>query len=134
MKGQVLAIAMVIASGVATLVIALSTLDSLRETRAAFYRDHRFAELFASLKRAPEGVADHIRAIPGMGRVETRVVAAGNLDGPGLAEPVRGLMISLPRQGEAPINSLYMKEGRLPPAGLGGQGAGWAPLPPAPPP
>lgn len=117
MKGQVLAIAMVIASGVATLVIALSTLDSLRETRAAFYRDHRFAELFASLKRAPEGVADHIRAIPGMGRVETRVVAAGNLDVPGFSEPVRGLMISLPRQGEAPINSLYMKEGRLPSAG-----------------
>ncbi|MBE0603684.1 MAG: ABC transporter permease [Deltaproteobacteria bacterium] len=117
MKGQVLAIAMVIASGVATLVISLSTLDSLRETRAAFYRDHRFAELFASLKRAPESLAEQIRDIPGMGRVETRVVAAGNLDVPGFREPVRGMMISLPREGEALLDSLYMKEGRLPAAG-----------------
>jgi putative ABC transport system permease protein len=117
MKGQALAIAMVIVSGVATLVISLSTLDSLRETRAAFYREHRFADLFASLKRAPESVAEAVRAIPGMGRVQTRVVAAGNLDVPGFHEPVRGLMISLPREGEAFLNSLHMKEGRLPAAG-----------------
>jgi len=61
MKGQALAIAMVIVSGVATYVISVSTLDSLRETRAVFYRDYRFAELFVSLKRAPESAADAVR-------------------------------------------------------------------------
>ena len=112
MKGQALAIAMVIVSGVATLVISLSTLDSLRETRADFYRNYRFAEVFASLKRAPESLAGPVRGIPGMDRVETRVVAAGNLDVPGFPEPVRGMMISLPEKGEAVLNSLHIKEGR----------------------
>ena len=73
MKGQALAIAMVIVSGVATYVISVSTLDSLRETRAVFYRDYRFAELFVSLKRAPESSSETVRAIPGVDRVETRV-------------------------------------------------------------
>jgi putative ABC transport system permease protein len=112
MKGQALAIAMVIVSGVATLVVSLSTLDSLRETRADFYRDYRFSELFASLKRAPESLAGALREIPGIDRLETRVVAAGNLDVPGFPEPVRGMMISVPEKGEAVLNSLHIKEGR----------------------
>ncbi len=112
MKGQALAIAMVIAGGVATLVVSLSTLDSLRETRAAFYRDYRFAELFASLKRAPESVAGAMRGIPGIGRVETRVVSAGILDVPGFPEPVRAMLISVPDRPGHFLNSLHLKEGR----------------------
>ena len=44
MKGQVFAILLVIASGVATAIMSISTHDSLRLTRAAFYRDYRFAD------------------------------------------------------------------------------------------
>ncbi len=65
MKGQALAIAMVIVSGVATYVISVSTLDSLRETRAVFYRDYRFADLFVSLKRAPESLGGPCGRSPG---------------------------------------------------------------------
>lgn len=117
MKGQALAIAMVVVSGVATLVISLSTLDSLRESRSAFYRDYRFAGLFASLKRAPESLAEAIRAVPGVDRLETRVVAAGNLDVPGFPEPVRAMMISVPGGREPPLNALFLKEGRSVAAG-----------------
>lgn len=112
MKGQALAIAMVIVSGVATFVISLSTLDSLRETREIFYRDCRFAEVFASLKRAPEGLADAARAIPGVDRVETRVAAAATLEVPGFPEPVRGLVLSVPDVGEASLNALHLRQGR----------------------
>jgi putative ABC transport system permease protein len=112
MKGQALAIAMVIVSGVATFVISLSTLDSLRETRAVFYRDNRFAEVFASLKRAPESLADAVRAIPGVDRVETRVTAAASLEVPGFPEPVRGLLISVPDTGEPALNALHLRQGR----------------------
>jgi putative ABC transport system permease protein len=37
--------------------MSLSTYDSLATTRDRFYRDYRFADVFASLKRAPEGAA-----------------------------------------------------------------------------
>ncbi|MGE5285198.1 MAG: ABC transporter permease [Actinomycetota bacterium] len=112
MKGQALAIAMVIVSGVATYVISVSTLDSLRGTRAAFYRDYRFAELFVSLKRAPESAADPVRAIPGVDRVETRVTAWATLDVPGFTDPIRGLLLSVPDTGQPALNALHLREGR----------------------
>ena len=53
MKGQALAIAMVVAAGVAMFVMYLSNFDSLRRTQQAYYERQRFADVFASLKRAP---------------------------------------------------------------------------------
>ncbi|MFZ3041137.1 MAG: hypothetical protein WA108_04995 [Thiobacillus sp.] len=70
-----LAIAAVIMGGVATLVMSLSTYDSLVVTRDRFYGEYRFAEVFASLKRAPEPVAERLRALPGVEQLETRVRA-----------------------------------------------------------
>ena len=76
MKGQAIAIAFVMAGGVATFVMSLSTLDSLTLTQATFYRDNRFADVFASLKRAPESMRERIQDLPGVEQVETRVAAA----------------------------------------------------------
>ncbi len=52
-KGQSLAIGVVIASGVAVFVMALNTLGFLSETRNAYYDRYRFADVFASVSRAP---------------------------------------------------------------------------------
>lgn len=108
-----MAIALVIASGIATYVMSLSTLDSLLLTRDTYYRDYRFAEVFASLKRAPESLASHIGEIPGIARVETRVVASVSLDVAGFADPVSGLLISVPDFGEPLLNRLYLRQGRM---------------------
>jgi putative ABC transport system permease protein len=116
MKGQAAAIALVIASGVATYVMSVSTLDSLRSTRAVYYRDYRFAEVFASLKRAPESLKRRIEAIPGVHLVETRVAAGITLDLAGFPDPVTGQMISIPDEGQPLLNQLYIKQGRLPQA------------------
>ena len=56
MRGQALAIALVIASGIAMLVMAQATLLSLRDTRDAFYRETRFSEVWVQAKRVPQGV------------------------------------------------------------------------------
>ena len=50
MKGQALAISVVIASGVATLVMSLAMLGSLRDTLTTYYANHRFADVFALMK------------------------------------------------------------------------------------
>lgn len=112
MKGQFLAIALVIASGVATFVMSLSTLDSLSMTREAYYADYRFAEVFAPVKRAPESLSQRIREIPGVETIETRVAAPVNLEIAGFPEPVVGRLISIPALGEPLLNRLYMKNGR----------------------
>ena len=113
MRGQALAIALVIAGGVATFVMSLSTLDSLKLTQATFYAEYRFAEVFASLKRAPKSLEERIRNIPGVDRVDTRVVAGVNIDLEGYADPVTGLLISVAGGNEGRLNALHLREGRF---------------------
>ena len=111
LKGQALAIALVIACGVATFVMFLSTLDSLKLTREHFYQDYRFAQVFVSLKRAPDRLAARLGDIPGVARVDARVVAPVTVEIPGFAGPVSGLITSVPDHGEPALNRLYLKSG-----------------------
>lgn len=114
MRGQALAIALVVASGVSTFVMSLSTLDSLQWTQATFYNDSRFADAFVSLKRAPEGLVRRVREIPGVDQVEPRVMAAVNLDIEDYPDPATGMLVSLGEHGEPLLNRLHLREGRLP--------------------
>lgn len=119
MRGQVLAIALVVMCGVGTYIMFLSTLEALRATQANYYREYRFADAFVSLKRAPESLRQRLQEIPGIDRVETRVVAPIRLEMPGFPEPVTALMVSLPDDGQQALNALYLREGRLPAPGRG---------------
>jgi putative ABC transport system permease protein len=112
MKGQALAIALVIASGVATFVMLIGTMHSLNLTRDRFYQDYRFGDIFAPLKRAPDSVMLRIRKIPGIAHVETRVVADVKLDIPRFLEPVTARLVSIPDNGNPLLNRLYIRKGR----------------------
>jgi putative ABC transport system permease protein len=113
LKTQVIAIALVLAAGLATYVMAAATLDSLQTTQARLYQEFRFPELFAGLKRAPESVAARVAAIPGVREVETRVVAPATMELAGYNLPVSGQIVSLP-EGTPKLNLLYLKAGRMP--------------------
>jgi putative ABC transport system permease protein len=117
MKGQALAIALVVMCGVGTYVMFLSTLQALRTTQEIYYRDYHFAEVFASLKRAPESLRQRLAAIPGVDQVETRVAAQIRLDMPDFPEPVAAAVMSLPDSGAPRLNGLHLREGRLPAPG-----------------
>ncbi|NNL95991.1 MAG: ABC transporter permease, partial [Xanthomonadales bacterium] len=67
LRGQAIAIALVIAAGLSAVMMSLATLDSLRASRAKFYADNGFSQGFAPLRRAPEAIAERIREIPGVG-------------------------------------------------------------------
>ena len=112
MKGQALAIAAVVAAGVTMFVTYLSNFDSLQRTRAEYFDIARFADVFASLKRAPASLETRLAAIPGVERVMTRVVADVTLDVPGMSEPATGRLISLPESGTPPLNDLFLRRGR----------------------
>lgn len=114
LKGQAVAIALVVMCGVGTYIMFLATLSSLRDTQASFYRDFRFAHVFSSLQRAPEAVRERLAEIPGVDFVETRVVANVMLDMPGFGEPVTGLLVSLPDGKPPGLNGLHLRQGRLP--------------------
>jgi putative ABC transport system permease protein len=112
LRGQVIAVAMVVASGVAVLVMSLSTLEALQETALAYYDRYGFADVFASVKRAPEQLAGRIAAIPGVQTVETRISRFAILDVEDFAEPIMGRLVSIPERGEPVLNRLALRAGR----------------------
>ena len=114
MRGQVVAVAMVIASGVAVLSMSLSTIEALGETATAYYERYRFAHVFASVRRAPEHLAERARLFPGVQSVSTRVIEMAVLDIEGFEEPVIGQLVSIPERGEPALNKLALRLGRMP--------------------
>lgn len=111
MRTQALAIALVIAAGIAMFVAYSSNFDSLERARDDYYRTQRFADVFAGVRRAPERLADRIRAVPGVEDVETRVVAEVVLDVPGLDEPATGRLVSVPAADRPRLNDLFLRRG-----------------------
>ena len=114
MRGQVLAIMLVIVGGVGVCVMSLSTYDSLLTTRDTYYREYNFGHVFARLKRAPQAVMQRVNEIPGVALAESRVVAQVHLEVPGFSEPVSCLLTSIPNGQQPRINRLHMIAGRLP--------------------
>ena len=112
MKGQAVAIAMVVGAGVAMFIMYLSSFESLRATQREYYARQRFGDVFASLKRAPLSLQERIAALPGVDIVETRVVAAVTLDVEGLDEPASGLLISVPADRRPRVNDVFLRRGR----------------------
>jgi len=117
LRGQVLAISLIVACAVASYVAMQSTYRSLLLTRDDYYARYRFADVFARFKRAPERLADQIRRIPGVATVQTRIVVDVVLDVPGLREPATGRLVSIPERRGAILNDLCLRQGRFPEAG-----------------
>jgi putative ABC transport system permease protein len=115
MKGQVLAVSLVMACGLAMMIMTRSLILTLESTRSAYYQQFAFADLFANLKRAPLSAAERLKTLSGVATVETRVVVDVTLDLPGLTEPATGHIVSLPEDGGQPkLNRLLLRKGRFP--------------------
>jgi putative ABC transport system permease protein len=117
MRTQGLAIALVMASGIAIMVMSFGAMRSLTDTRDAYYDRYRFAELFADLRRAPLYAAEKIAALPGVAAVDARIVNYVTLDIPGLEQPAIGKFVSLPRYGPPRTSDIVLRAGRLPRTG-----------------
>ncbi|HSP16570.1 MAG TPA: ABC transporter permease [Thermoanaerobaculia bacterium] len=113
MAGQLGAIALIVASAIATYVTMRGSYEALREARTAYYGSHRFAQVFAQVKRAPLRVVDDIAALPGVSVVEPRIVVDVKLDVPRLDEPASARIVSMGRQ----LNLVRLVSGRLPEPG-----------------
>lgn len=113
---QVASIGLVIAAGVAALIIGIGTYQSLEKTRADYYARNNFADIFASVARAPRSLLPAIGELDGVLVVDARIVRLAPADVEGLAEPASVLLISLPA-GPQPLNQLHLRSGRLPEVG-----------------
>lgn len=113
LKSQALAVALVMGCGLAMMIMTRSLILSLESTRDDYYRDYRFGDIFARLKRAPLSVGEELSSVPGVAAVQTGISLQVTLDLPGMAEPAVGLIQSLPEQGELVLNRLYLRRGKI---------------------
>src|SRR5687768_18461091 len=84
MKGQAIAVALVMSCGLAMLTMSRSLINSLESTRHEYYEAHRFADVFARLKRAPNSLISRMAEIPGVARAQAGIAAQATLDISGL--------------------------------------------------
>ena len=121
LKGQALTIALVVAVGIANYITLRSAWRALGDSKAAYYEQYRFADVFARLKRAPDSVADRIHDIRGVASVYPRVVEQVLLPLDDMLTPAHGEIVSLPTHGRPPMNDVYVKSGRFPEPGHGNE-------------
>ncbi len=112
MRGQMFAVTLVLACGIATYVTMRSAYQSLLVAQSSYYSAYRFADVFAHVKRAPEGLTAALSTIPGVAAVQTRVVMDVTLDVPGLDEPATGRLVSIAERRAPMLNDLYLRQGR----------------------
>ncbi|MBE7497650.1 MAG: FtsX-like permease family protein [Verrucomicrobiaceae bacterium] len=114
MKGQIVAVSLVMACGLAMMIMTRSIILTLERTRDAYYQRHRLADVFGSLKRAPKSLADRMAAIPGVAAVEPRVVVNATLDLAGIDEPATAHLVSLPEDRPLLLNQIFLRAGSMP--------------------
>lgn len=113
MKGQALAIGVVIALGVLMLVMMDGLVNTLDGTRQAYYQRYRLADVYVPVKRAPHSVLEALSKIDGVGAVEGRVKGDALIDLAGVAIPLRAQAVSLPDFGSPRLNDILLTRGRL---------------------
>lgn len=116
-KGQAIAIIVVIGIGVGLQVMMSGFVASLTQTRDAYYARHQFAQVFASVARAPEHVASKLNEIAGVSTVETRISGVALIDIPSRTLPVSARVLSLPTDELRHLNEIRLTAGRAPETG-----------------
>ena len=112
LRGQMLAIVVVMAAGVALFVMLRGMNAYLTGAQQAYYTQYRFADLFARARRVPDSVVKQVAAVPGVESVQARIVFDVLLDVPGLPEAATGRLVSVPERRAPMLNDLYLRSGR----------------------
>ena len=118
MWSQVLTIALVVASGVGGFITSLSAVDSLALARDRFYASGHFADVFASVKRAPNALAASLLATPGVADVQTTLEQVVRIELPGVADPVLGQLIGVDALVPPRLNLVTLRTGAVSEAGF----------------
>ena len=116
MRGHLAAVALVAACGAATYVTMRGAYEGLSAARARFYDQYRFADVFATVKRAPRSLLPRIERIPGVSSVADRVEQEVTLDMPDMDEPVTVRVVSVPDRRRPALNDVFIQAGRFPDA------------------
>jgi putative ABC transport system permease protein len=112
MWSQALTIALVVATGIGGFIASLSAIDSLALARDRLYASGRFADVFASVKRAPNSLTEALRGVPGVADVQTTLEQYVRVTIPGVSDPIVGQLIGVDPRHPLRMNRLTLSSGR----------------------
>ena len=110
-KGLLLLISSIIAVGVTCFVAMQSAYHNLSDAKHRYYRQCRMADFWIDLKKAPLAELQVLRQIPGVTELHSRIHFEATVDLEGFAEPVNGIVLSLPDHHESVINGVVLRQG-----------------------
>ena len=111
MWSQALTIALVVASAVAGFLTTLSAVASLSDARDRFYEQGRFADVFASVRRAPLSLLPVLQAVPGVALVQATVERPVRLRIEGLSDPLMGHLVGMDPKRPRELNRIVLRSG-----------------------
>jgi putative ABC transport system permease protein len=112
MWSQALTIALVVASAIGGFITTLSAVDSLALARDQFYASGHFADVFASVKRAPNALGEVLREVEGVADVQTTIEQIVRIELRNVSDPVVGQLIGLDLQQSPRMNLITLRAGK----------------------
>lgn len=112
--GSLVAIAVVVACGIAAFVGMRTMVHVLADAQAAYYARSGFPDVFTRVRRAPQSVLPALRDIPGVAQLQARASGEVVVRVPGLAEPATLRIVGLGDVAPTALNRVVVRAGRLP--------------------
>jgi putative ABC transport system permease protein len=109
--GVLLAISGIMAIGVAAYVALNSAYRNLSTAQRRYYADCRMADFTIELKKAPNADLAALGKLPGVVEIRPRIQFFATVDLERVAEPLNGLVLSLPDRRTPVINDIIVRQG-----------------------
>lgn len=110
-RGQLAAVAAIMAVGVAAYVGMSGTCRNLEAAKRSYYTRCQMADFWVHLKKAPVSEVAALSAMDDVAALRTRISYQVTVDLDDVARPLTGLVVSMPAERRAVINDIVLKRG-----------------------
>jgi putative ABC transport system permease protein len=117
LRGQLVAIILLVAAGSATFIMMRSMHSSLMISLQTYYQAQGYPDIFIDVKQAPNSMHKALSQVDGVSDVRLRLRHRVSVDIPGLEEVASAEVVSLPTDDSSSLSSLHYVRGSAPDAG-----------------
>ena len=110
-KGLLLAITSLIAVGVMCFIYMRSAYNNLNRAKDSYYAQCRLADFWIDVKKVPLAELDLLEKLPGISEIRPRIQSYATVDVERTAEPLNGMVLSLPDIRRPIINDILLLSG-----------------------
>ncbi|HTQ38619.1 MAG TPA: ABC transporter permease, partial [Pirellulales bacterium] len=100
-----------IAVGVMCFIYMRSAYNNLDQAKQEYYQQCRMADFWIDLKKAPLAELDLLAQLPGVSEIRPRIRSYATVDLENVAQPINGLVLSLPDVRRSIINDIVLTRG-----------------------